>query len=200
MIVVSRHYEPTWKRPPNSPCGRVTFWDTRGFERIQDREKSALILRYILEGRLNHRNFNQALLQTTDSVKNMFKEANRDLQIDIVLYVASAKSDPSNDLFAVVQEAIQRSKIDEIRHIPILAALTKYDLLTPEEILAVDENMIMYHPNSHRLGDESKKHNLTEEELTPYHVIAYNSAVNPLDDEFIPPQPDKRRDGPMVSI
>lgn len=39
---------------------------------------------------------------------------------------------------------------------------------------------------------------LTEEQLTPYHVIAYDSGVNPLDDEFIPPKPDKKRDGPLV--
>jgi hypothetical protein len=42
--------------------------------------------------------------------------------------------------------------------------------------------------------------NLPEEALTPYHVIAYNSKVNPMDDEFIPPTPDKRRNGAMVSF
>lgn len=195
-----KHWEPSWKRPPHTPCGRVTFWDTRGFERIQDREKSALILRYILEGRLNHRNFNQALLQEPESLKRMFKDSNRDLQMDIVLYVASAKSRPDERLFEIIQMAIQNSKNEAVRHVPILAALTKYDLLTPEEILAVDENMFNYHPNSFRLNDTQLKRTLTEEELTPYHVIAYNSAVNPLDDEFIPPQPDKRRDGPMLKL
>ena len=54
-----RHYDPHWKRPQHVSCGRVTFWDTRGFEKIADKEKAALILRYILEGRLNFRLFTQ---------------------------------------------------------------------------------------------------------------------------------------------
>ena len=37
--------------------------------------------------------------------------------------------------------ATQNSKNDAVRTVPILAALTKYDLLTQEQILAVDENM-----------------------------------------------------------
>jgi len=201
-----KHWEPSWKRPAHTPCGRVTFWDTRGFERIQDKEKSSLILRYILEGRLNHRNFNQALLQERDSLKKMFKDSNRDLQMDIILYVASAKSEPNARLFEIIQLATQNSKNEAVRHVPILAALTKYDLLTPEEILNVDENMFQYHPNSAQLDSSAEtartqgKRTLTEEQLTPYHVIAYNSAVNPMDDEFIPPQPDKRRDGPMLKL
>ena len=129
----------------------------------------------------------------------MYKDSNRDLQMDIILYVASAKSKPDERLFEIVQMAVQNSKNDSVRNVPILAALTKYDLLTPEEILAVDENMVKYHPNSYKLKNSQFNRTLTEEELTPYHVMAYNSAVNPIQDEFIAPQPDKRRDGPMVS-
>ena len=65
---------------------------------------------------------------------------------------------------------------------------------SPEEISRVDEQIQKYHPNSLNQG------NLPEEALTPYHVIAYNSKVNPMDDEFIPPTPDKRRNGAMVSF
>ena len=104
---IFRHWDPSWKRPHNCPCGRVTFWDTRGFERIENKQKSALILRYILEGRLTHRNFNQALLMETQNFKKMFKESNRDLQMDIILYVASANEEPNKRLFEVIQEGIK---------------------------------------------------------------------------------------------
>lgn len=199
---IFRHWDPSWKRPHNCPCGRVTFWDTRGFERIENKQKSALILRYILEGRLTHRNFNQALLMETQNFKKMFKESNRDLQMDIILYVASANEEPNKRLFEVIQLATQNSKNDAVRTVPILAALTKYDLLTQEQILAVDENMFQYHPNSFQLDTSqiNVSRTLTEEQLTPYHVIAYDSGVNPLDDEFIPPKPDKKRDGPLLKL
>ena len=62
-----RHYDPRWKRNPNDHCGRVTFWDTRGFDLIFDKDKASLLMRYILEGRLSHHNFNQALIQSTVS-------------------------------------------------------------------------------------------------------------------------------------
>ena len=65
MTFLLRHYDPKWKRSPHDPCGRVTFWDTRGFDRIFDQDKASLLLRYILEGRLSHHNFNQALIQST---------------------------------------------------------------------------------------------------------------------------------------
>ena len=63
-----------------------------------------------------------------------------------------------------------------------------------EEIIRVDEEIKNYHPNS------LNQDNLPEEALTPYHAIAYNSKVNPIDDEFIPPTPDKRRNGAMVRL
>ena len=63
--MVLRHNDPKWKRNQADPCGRVTFWDTRGFDIIYDQQKASLLLRYILEGRLNYHNFNQALMQST---------------------------------------------------------------------------------------------------------------------------------------
>jgi len=188
-----KHYDPQWKRPQHVSCGRVTFWDTRGFEKIADKEKAALILRYILEGRLNFRLFTQALLMEKEEIKRI-RESNRDLQIDLILYVASAKEKPNLELFDVIQNARKESKLPSVRSVPILTALTKYDLLSPEEISRVDEQIQKYHPNSLNQG------NLPEEALTPYHVIAYNSKVNPMDDEFIPPTPDKRRNGAMLKL
>ena len=120
--------------------------------------KASLVLRYILEGRLNYNNFNQALMQSTgkdlntryvpslicnpykilnlkkESLKSMYPEGNADLQIDLVLYVASAKEQPNMRYFEVINRAKAESKIPTIQTVPILTVLTKYDLLTPEEI------------------------------------------------------------------
>ena len=64
----------------------------------------------------------------------MYPEGNADLQIDLVLYVASAKEQPNMRYFEVINRAKAESKIPTIQTVPILTVLTKYDLLTPEEI------------------------------------------------------------------
>jgi len=192
-----KHNDPKWKRNPNDPCGRVTFWDSRGFDLIYDQMKASLVLRYILEGRLNYNNFNQALMQSTESLKSMYPEGNADLQIDLVLYVASAKEQPNMRYFEVINRAKAESKIPTIQTVPILTVLTKYDLLTPEEITAVDENMTQYHPNS--IISPINKH-LTEEDVTPYHVMAYNIHIDPDENMAIPPTPCPKRDGNMLKL
>jgi len=190
------HYDPKWKRSPHDPCGRVTFWDTRGFDRIFDQDKASLLLRYILEGRLSHHNFNQALIQSTESLKQMYPEGNADLHIDLVLYVASAKEAPNHRYFEVINKAKAESKTPTVQTVPILTVLTKYDLLTADEISYVDENMTRYHPNSMRtLGKD-----LTEEEVTPYHVMAYNIHIDPNDNTAIPPRQCPKRDANMLKL
>ena len=69
-----------------------------------------------------------------ESLKSMYPEGNADLQIDLVLYVASAKEQPNMRYFEVINRAKAESKIPTIQTVPILTVLTKYDLLTPEEI------------------------------------------------------------------
>ena len=58
-----------WKRGQDDPCGRVVMWDTRGFEKIYDDNHQALLLRYILEGRLQRENLQQALLLSDEICK-----------------------------------------------------------------------------------------------------------------------------------
>ena len=54
--------------------------------------------------------------------------------------------------------------------------------------------MTRYHPNSMRtLGKD-----LTEEEVTPYHVMAYNIHIDPNDNTAIPPRQCPKRDANMV--
>ena len=54
--------------------------------------------------------------------------------------------------------------------------------------------MTRYHPNSMRtLGKD-----LTEEEVTPYHVMAYNIHIDPNDNTAIPPRQCPKRDSNMV--
>ena len=64
----------------------------------------------------------------------MYPEGNIDLQIDLVLYVASAKEEPNTRYFEVINGAKEDSKIPTVKTVPILTVLTKYDLLTPTEI------------------------------------------------------------------
>jgi hypothetical protein len=54
--------------------------------------------------------------------------------------------------------------------------------------------MTQYHPNS--IID---RRNLTEEEVTPYHVMAYNIHIDPDENAAIPPMQCPRRDANMVS-
>jgi hypothetical protein len=69
-----------------------------------------------------------ALLMEKEEIKRI-RESNRDLQIDLILYVASAKEKPNLELFDVIQNARKESKLPSVRSVPILTALTKYDLL-----------------------------------------------------------------------
>ena len=55
--------------------------------------------------------------------------------------------------------------------------------------------MTKYHPNS--IISPINKH-LTEEEVTPYHVMAYNIHIDPDENMAIPPTPCPKRDGNMV--
>ena len=64
----------------------------------------------------------------------MYPEGNDDLHIDLVLYVASAKEQPNHRYFEVINQAKAESKKPTVQTVPILTVLTKYDLLTAEEI------------------------------------------------------------------
>ena len=57
--------------------------------------------------------------------------------------------------------------------------------------------MTKYHPNS--IISPINKH-LTEEDVTPYHVMAYNIHIDPDENMAIPPTPCPKRDGNMVRI
>ena len=48
------------------------MWDTRGFEKIYDDNHQALLLRYILEGRLQRENLQQALLLSDEICKKRY--------------------------------------------------------------------------------------------------------------------------------
>ena len=78
--------------------------------------------------------YDPLLISQKESLKSMYPEGNADLQIDLVLYVASAKEQPNMRYFEVINRAKAESKIPTIQTVPILTVLTKYDLLTPEEI------------------------------------------------------------------
>ena len=69
-----------------------------------------------------------------ESLKSMYPEGNEDLHIDLVLYVASAKEPPNHRYFEVINQAKANSKIPTVQTVPILTVLTKYDLLTAQEI------------------------------------------------------------------
>jgi GTPase SAR1 family protein len=113
-----RHFDPTWKRAHDDPCGRVVFWDTRGFHDIHDDHHQALLLRYILEGRLHPQNLSQALLLPDEVCKKRYRNAIKDNQIDLILYVSAADDEPDRKLFRAMRRAKEESKDEKTKSNP----------------------------------------------------------------------------------
>jgi GTPase SAR1 family protein len=150
------HHDPTWKRGQDDPCGRVVMWDTRGFEKIYDDNHQALLLRYILEGRLQRENLQQALLLSDEICKKRYKNVVKDNQIDLILYVASAEERPDLKLFKALQKAKLDSKDEKARNCPILLTMTKFDLLPASEQDELKQNIFFYHPESYALYENGE--------------------------------------------
>jgi GTPase SAR1 family protein len=106
----------------------VVFWDTRGFENIHEDSHAVLILRYILEGRIDPKCLSCVLLMTKKMMKERYTEKNPRRRIDLVLFVSDLTQEPNRHLMDLVEQAISDSKrYSSIRNVPILSVCTKAD-------------------------------------------------------------------------
>jgi len=116
----------------NRRTGRVVFRDARGFDELYDDEQLAIILRYILEGRIPSRALTYVLLMSAQSIKHYFhrvEEPHRS-RIDLVLFVSDPTTPPCTRLLKLLQQAICRSKQTFIKDIPVVSVVTKMDKLS----------------------------------------------------------------------
>lgn len=197
-----RHFDPTWKRSCEDPCGRVVMWDTRGFDTIHDEAHQALLLRYILEGRLHPSNLSQALLLPDEICKKRYRAPMKDSQIDMILYVAAADERPNVNLFKAIIRAKEESKDEKAMKCPIMLVMTKFDLLDEVEKAAVNDNIFFYHPSSYGFhGDVfSPDFDLQDEEVLWKKVHCYESNLNPVIDRLEQNQPDEKKDEKLLKL
>jgi len=102
---------------------KVVFWDARGFEDIHDDEHAALILRYVLEGRIKNKCIPCVLLMPKELIKKRYHrvEEPQRRRIDVILYVSDVTAKPSERLMNLMQMALNTSKQSFIkRKFPIV--------------------------------------------------------------------------------
>jgi len=113
--------------------GKVTFWDARGFDEVHDDEQIALIIRYVLEGRIPSKCIPCVLLMSVELIKKRYHrvvEPHR-RRIDLVLFVSDPTTTPCTRLLKLLQQAITSSKQTFINDVPVVSVVTKMDKLAP---------------------------------------------------------------------
>jgi len=117
----------------NRKCnGKVVFWDARGFDEVHEDEQIALILRYVLEGRIPSKCIPCVLLMSCELIKKRYHrvvEPHR-RRIDLVLFVSDPTTTPCTRLLRLLQQAITSSKQTLINDVPVVSVVTKMDQLT----------------------------------------------------------------------
>lgn len=116
----------------NRKCnGKVVFWDARGFDEVHEDEQIALILRYVLEGRIPSKCIPCVLLMSCELIKKRYHrvvEPHR-RRIDLVLFVSDPTQSPCTRLLRLLQQAITSSKQTLINDVPVVSVVTKMDQL-----------------------------------------------------------------------
>lgn len=109
----------------------VCFYESGGFEKVGDIEKSSTILQYILEGRITACNLLQMfLMMNTNDITERYREDPNDprvleeRRIDAIIHVTPADRPRNEALFNLVTRAVNNSKDPRIRKMPILTCVT----------------------------------------------------------------------------
>jgi hypothetical protein len=132
------------RRTPKTP--RVTLYEAGGFSNINEKEKAATILQYAMEGRLEGRItslLQMFLLMNINDITNRYCEDPQDprrlaeLKIDAIIHVVSAREKPDMALFNLIKTAVNKSKDDAIKKIPILTCVTSPHDATADEMVPV---------------------------------------------------------------
>lgn len=105
----------------------LQLFDTRGIQDIHDNKKTALILQYILEGRITKGFFKQSLMLDADTLKNRLKSNKIDMGgfFKAVIFVESNNPTPSmveqtDRLADCLRTALSESRFMRLKHIPII--------------------------------------------------------------------------------
>jgi len=116
----------------NKIANNVRFFETGGLEKVGDLDKAATILQYALEGRLTACHLLQMfLLLNTNDITERYREDPADprvleeRRIDAIIHVTPANQPPSQAIFKLISQALNQSKDQRIRKIPILSCVTQ---------------------------------------------------------------------------
>jgi len=130
------HKNSSKKQPGPTRNGKVVFYDTRGLEGIHEQEQAALMLRYILEGRINHKCVPCVLLMNHDVIKKRYHNVcDLSRRINLVLFVSDVTQPANNKLMDLMCKAMYNSKVKNVKHVPILSVATKGDQLQEASFL-----------------------------------------------------------------
>jgi len=133
---------------------KVSFWDTRGFDGIYDNDHTALILRYVLEGRIPPKCIPCVLLMSKEMIKKRYRgQSCPHRRIDLVLFVSDATTPPHLRLINLLIDSMQSSKIQVIKNVPIISVVTKAES-KPIESCSINE----YNLEMSRLKANDKHH------------------------------------------
>jgi len=107
--------------------GSLKFWDTRGFQKVNQISRLATLFRFILEGRMAPGYFHQALMLSEDTViKNCKKiDISRSNIYKAVIFIERENPTPAmvkqtQKLAEALQKGLSRSKFHAVKNIPII--------------------------------------------------------------------------------
>lgn len=116
------------------PGGSVQLWDTRGFHLIHEESKAALIMQYLLEGRLDRTFFHQALMLDEEKLKQRFSRAEVSPRKHYKAIIFVERKDATDEqleqterLAKIVQLALAKSQFNKIKNMPVIRALNGAD-------------------------------------------------------------------------
>ena len=103
-------------QPGPTRNGKVVFYDTRGLEEIYEPDHAALVLRYILEGRIKHNFVPCVLLMNRDVIKKRYHNVcDLSRRINLVLFVSDVTQPANNKLMDLMCKAMYNSKVKNVK-------------------------------------------------------------------------------------
>ena len=110
------HKNSSKKQPGPTRNGKVIFYDTRGLEGIHEQDQAALMLRYILEGRINHKCVPCVLLMNHDVIKKRYHNVcDQSRRINLVLFVSDVTKPANSKLMDLMCKAMRNSKVKSVK-------------------------------------------------------------------------------------
>jgi len=110
------------------PGAKISLWDTRGFARFHETEKAACMIRLILEGKMPRLFFHQACLLNKETLEQRLKITSARRMFKAVIFIerqnpTKSQKEGSERLAKILQTALQESKYDRVKNIPIIRVM-----------------------------------------------------------------------------